>query len=83
MCGHVSLQKLQGSWKLVGKTERRDESGSLDMSSKEGPVLQFGSTKLYLSPKPVSCEETCNETRFSFEVCFILLRMQSGKTQLA
>jgi hypothetical protein len=63
------VQKLEGCWKLVGKTERQDEAGRLEMStSGDGPILQFGSTTLYLNPDPTACEEACNETRFSFEV---------------
>jgi hypothetical protein len=61
-------QKLEGRWSLQGKTERSDASGSLEMCGVEGPILQFGSTKLYLSPTPTSCEQSFNQTRYSFEV---------------
>jgi len=65
-------QKLKGCWNLVGKTERQDEAGRLEMSmSGDGPILQFGSTTLYLNPHPTTCEEGCNGTRFSFEVSWI------------
>jgi hypothetical protein len=38
------------------------------MGSSEGPILQFGRTKLYLSPDPINCEHSYNQTRYSFEV---------------
>lgn len=60
------VQKLEGRWSLQGKTERSDASGSLEMCGIEGPILQFGSTKLYLTP--TSCEQSYNQTRYSFEV---------------
>ena len=61
-------QKLEGRWSLQGKTERSDASGSLEMGSSEGPILQFGQTKLYLSRNPTNCEHSYNQTRYSFEV---------------
>lgn len=79
------LQRLEGCWSLQGKTERTEASGSLDMSN-EGPILQFGSTKLYLSPKPISCENSYNQMRYSFEAslcsCGPLLRMHEAVGRL-
>jgi hypothetical protein len=64
----AAVQKLEGRWSLQGKTERSDASGSLEMCGGEGPILQFGNTRLYLSPIPTSCEQSYNQTRYSFEV---------------